>query len=208
MNVYQLCTCSETGDCPANKNILYRIRHRHGARKIGKKMAHTIHMPWFVAQLRPQGLMRAQTHLKRQGIESFCPQFLTTIRRAGLPRKAHKPLFPGYLFVRFDPATPGWSAINNTRGISRLILNDPRRPQPLPEALMAGLMARCDISGLLLPEENLEIGDRIRVLSGPFADLVTTIETLSDPDRIVVLIDLMGRKVKTSLPRDQIEKLR
>ena len=170
-------------------------------------MTHNSDRPWFVAQLRPQGLMRAQTHLKRQGFESFCPQFLTTTRRAGLQRQAQKPLFPGYIFVSFDPATPGWSAINSTRGISRLILNDPRQPQPVPERLMAGLRARCAENGLLSEQDDLEIGDRIRVLSGPFADLVTTIETLSGPERIGVLLDLMGRKVKTSLLRNQIERL-
>ena len=173
----------------------------------GKKMAGTSDNLWFVAQLRPQGLVRAQTHLQRQEIVSFSPQVLAAVTRAGVQREARKPLFPGYLFVSFDPATPGWSAINSTRGISRLILNDPRRPQPLPDALMAGLIARCDASGLLSTEDDLAVGDRIRVLSGPFADLVTTIETLSGPERIGVLIDLMGRKVRTSVPRNQIEKL-
>ena len=45
---------------------------------------------------------------------------------------------------------------------------------------MAGLKARCDADGLLLPP-TLKIGDRIRILSGPFADLVTTIESLPGP---------------------------
>ena len=169
-------------------------------------MTPTINSSWFVAQLRPQGLMRAQTHLKRQGIESFCPQFLTTIKRAGLQRQAQKPLFPGYLFVSFDPLIPGWSAINNTRGISRLLLNDPYRPLPIPEALMSGLLARFGENGLLSEQDDIEIGDRIRVLSGPFAGLVTTIETLSGPERIGVLLDLMGRRVKTSLPRNQVKR--
>ncbi len=170
-------------------------------------MARTIDSLWFVAQLRPQGLLQAQTHLQRQNIVSFSPQILSNTTRAGVQREVRKPLFPGYLFVSFDPRTPGWSAINSTRGISRLILNDPRRPQPLPDALMAGLIARCDASGLISTGDDLSVGDRIRVLSGPFADLVTTIETLSGSERIGILIDLMGRKVRTSMPRTQIEKL-
>ena len=162
---------------------------------------------WFVAQLRPQGLARAQTHLQRQKIESFSPQVLTTVTRAGVLREARRPLFPGYLFVSFDPATPGWTAVNGTRGVSRLILSDPYRPQPLPAALMAGLIARCDASGLLSTGDDLAVGDRVRVLSGPFADLVTTIETVPDAERIGILIDLMGRKVRTSVPRNHIERL-
>jgi transcriptional antiterminator RfaH len=162
---------------------------------------------WFVAQLRPQGLVRAQSHLHRQGFETFAPDILVMTTRAGAAREARKQLFPGYIFVSFDPDISNWGAINSTRGIARLMLSDPRRPQPLPGALMAGLRQRCDASGLLSPQLDLSVGDRIRVLCGPFADLVTTIETLPSAARIGVLIDLMGREVSTTLSRDQILKL-
>jgi len=49
--------------------------------------------------------------------------------------------------------------------------------------------------------------DKVRVLAGPFADTITTIETLPDQARIGVLLELLGRKVKTTLPRDGIEKI-
>ncbi len=162
---------------------------------------------WFVAQLRPQGLARAQVHLGNQGFQYFAPEMQTSTIKAGVARQVRKPLFPGYLFVSFDPSAASWTAINSTRGIARLIATNTSAPTPLPAALIAGLRARCDASGLLLPPANLEIGDRIRVLSGPFADLVTTIETLPGAQRIGVLVDLMGRKVRTSLPRDQVEKM-
>ncbi len=83
---------------------------------------------WFVAQLRPQGLKRALEHLQRQGFETFAPVVLTNAKGASVARQTQKPLFPGYLFIKFDPEHPGWSAINSTRGIARLILNDPRQP--------------------------------------------------------------------------------
>jgi transcriptional antiterminator RfaH len=162
---------------------------------------------WFVAQLRPQGLVRAQAHLHRQGFETFAPDILATTLRAGAARQTRMSLFPGYLFVSFDPDSSRWGVINSTRGITKLILSDPRRPQPLPSALMTGLRQRCDASGLLSSQIELSVGDRIRVLSGPFADLVTTIETLPSAARIGVLIDLMGRKVSTTLSCDQILKL-
>lgn len=164
-------------------------------------------LTWFVAQLRPQGLKRALDHLHRQDFRTFVPEFEKTTIRNGVQRHNRAPLFPGYIFVSFDPANSGWTAINATRGISRLILSRPNAPTPLPQPLMAGLLARCDNSGLLNPPPALIIGDKIRVLAGPFAEMVTTIETLPDQARIGVLIDLMGRKVKTLLPRSQVEKL-
>jgi transcriptional antiterminator RfaH len=164
-------------------------------------------LPWFVTQLRPQGLKRAIDHLQRQNFPTFVPAFEKTTIRAGVVRQARAPLFPGYLFVSFDPADPSWRAINSTRGVSRVIISTPHAPTPLPQPLMAGLMARCDENGLLKPPPSLTVGDKIRVLAGPFAEMVTTIETLPDQARIGILIILMGRAVKSSVPRSQVEKL-
>lgn len=162
---------------------------------------------WFVAQLKPNGLATAVLNLKRQGFASFSPARLESIRVRNALKTMPRPLFPGYLFVQFQTRGDGWQSINSTRGVSRLVLNDIRNPRALPVQFMAGLMARCDINGVLAPPENLEPGDRIRVLSGPFADLVTTVDRLDKDQRIHVLLDLMGREVRTTLPRDIIEKV-
>jgi transcriptional antiterminator RfaH len=164
-------------------------------------------LAWFAAQLRPQGLKRAVDHLHRQKFETFAPELESTVIRAGVRRQIRKPLFPGYLFVSFDPAIAKWTAINSTRGVARLILDRPDRPTPLPPSFMAEIMARYDKAGHLLPPPNLNVGDTVRVLTGSFAEIVTKIEALPDQERIGVLIELMGRKVKTSLARCQVEKV-
>lgn len=162
---------------------------------------------WFAAQLKPNGLGLATVHLARQGFATFCPTRLETRMRRGQRVPFRKPLFPGYIFVNFDPAAPGWPAINSTRGIARLIVQDRLAAMPLPPDLMAGLMSRCDEDGLLLPPSDLEAGDRVRVLSGPFADFITRIEDIRDDQRLGVLIELMGRKVQATLPREGVAKL-
>lgn len=160
-----------------------------------------------MAQLRPHGLAQARAHLKRQGFETFSPVLLESSFKLGKKRNELRPLFPGYLFVRFDPSTNGWTAINSTRGVSRLILNDPRRPIPLPEGLMRTLHDRCDPDENYTTAEDLEIGDEVRVLTGPFAELVTRIEALPGAERVGVLIELMGREVRSSLPRAHVTKV-
>ena len=162
---------------------------------------------WFVAQLKPNGLNLARRNLRRQGFRDFVPQQMESILRAGKRVSAPRPLFPGYILVQFDVAQPGWQAINSTRGIARLILNDIRRPTPLPSQFMAGLMARCDKDGLLKAPDELQVGDDIRVISGPFADLVTTVEQLDQHDRLQVLVDLMGQNVRTTLPRSAVNRI-
>ena len=173
----------------------------------GAQMTEKSSENWFVTQLRPQGLRRAEENLARQGFESFCPKRLETVVKQGKRLAQQKPLFPGYLFVQFDPKSNGWTAINSTRGISRLILADIRKPTPLPSQFMAGLMARCDALGVVTAPPDLEVGDTIRVLSGPFAETVARIETLADDDRIRILMDLMGRETRISVSKSRVEKL-
>lgn len=170
-------------------------------------MADTVKSGWFVAQLRPHGLAQARVHLKRQCFETFSPEILNAHHGQNKKAVEHKPLFPGYLFVRFDPRNIGWTAINNTRGVSRLILNDPRRPIPLPEELMRALQVRCDPRENYKTADDLVVGDRVKVLTGPFADLITKIETLPGTARVGVLIELMGREVRSSLPRSHVAKV-
>ena len=162
---------------------------------------------WFVAQLKPQGLRLAVQNLDRQGFQHFCPKRLETTIKRGKPVADEKPLFPGYIFVQFDPAQGGWTSINGTRGITRLIIADLRRPNPLPAEFMSGLMARCDTVGVVTAPPDLEIGDTIRVLSGPFAEAVARIEQFTDNERLQILMDLMGQKTRVSVSMKRVEKL-
>ena len=184
------------------------IAHQGHLQIKGPRMSDAPKMGWFVAQLRPNGLAQARVHLRRQRFESFSPERMSSQSLRGRLMQNRQPLFPGYLFVQFNPDAPGWTAINNTRGIARLLLQDPRRPRALPQSLMAGLQARCGPDELVKPADDLEVGDQIRILSGPFADFITQIDHLPDSERVGVLLDLMGRDVRTSLHRGQISKMR
>lgn len=159
---------------------------------------------WFVAQLKPSGLAAALRNLGRQKFATLSPTRIETIRVRNVLKPTPRALFPGYLFVQFKPEEHGWQSINSTLGVSRLLLNDIRKPLPLPSQFMAGLIARCNNAGHLESPANVKIGDHIRVLSGPFADLVTTVDRLDKSQRIQVLIELMGRTVRTSIPRTHV----
>lgn len=152
-------------------------------------------------------MRRAEENLARQGFASFCPKRPESVIRSGKRLTRDAPLFPGYLFVQFDPTQGGWTAINATRGITRLILGDIRKPAPLPTTFMAGLMARCDSGGLIGAPPDLAAGDTIRILAGPFADTIARIETLQDGERIQILMDLMGRDARISVAKGNVEKL-
>ncbi len=154
---------------------------------------------WFVAQLRPNCETIAKRNLERQGFGLFAPYEELVMRRASAYRTVRKPLFPGYLFVSFDPAGAHWRAINSTMGVSRLVSFRTGEPSNVPDALIANLQGRCDADGKILPPDELAPGEQVRIIQGPFSEFVATVEHLAPQQRIWVLLDVMGKSTRVVL---------
>lgn len=162
---------------------------------------------WFLAQLKPNGFERAAINLERQGLETFMPVREMNVRRGRSNQISKKPLFPGYIFIGVDQKSPQWNIINNTYGITRLVSFGQNDPVPLPDGLIKGLKARCGDENILLPPEDLKVGDHIRAISGPFADYIATIETISNETRLGILFDILGQKKRAIINANDIEKV-
>ena len=159
---------------------------------------------WYLAQVRPNSFQMAERNLIRQDFPVFCPTQEQTRRRGGRFVSVMQPLFPGYLFVSFNPASAAWRAINSTYGVSKLVHFGDGIPACVPHDLVAGLMARCDRTGRLLPPQVLQAGDRVQMLSGPLAQFVATVESLTPQRRVWVLLDLLGGRTRVSVEVAQL----
>lgn len=160
---------------------------------------------WFLAQIKPNRLDQAVRNLTRQRIKTFMPVRKVSVRRGQRVMVRKQPVFPGYLLVSFDPLGSGWRTINNTYGVSRLVTFGQHLPPPLPDSLILGLKARCDENGCFLPPDDLQVGERVRAIAGPFVDFIARIEEFPDETRVSVLIEIMGRAVHVTMPRRDIE---
>ena len=158
---------------------------------------------WFVLQYKPNAYLQAVKNLNRQGFETFLPLHDTTSRRLSRFKNTSKPLFPSYMFIRFDRAESEWRKINNTYGVSRLITFNSIL-KPISTRFVDNLMKRYDLSGKLLPMQKLKKGDQVMVLKGPFANFIATVEKYEADQRICILMDLMGRKTKIQTTSDNL----
>ena len=158
---------------------------------------------WFILQFKPNSHHRAINNLNQQGFKTFLPVIDTTSRKLSRFMNTSKPLFPGYMFIRFDRAESKWHKINNTYGVSRLITYNSIL-KSIPTDLVDHLMKRYDLSGKLLPIKKLKKGDQVTVLKGPFANFIATVEKYEADQRIWILMDLMGRKTKIQTPSDNL----
>ena len=159
---------------------------------------------WFIIQFKPNAHHHANKNLNQQGFETFLPLYDTTSRKVSRFISTTKPLFTGYMFIRFDRAESEWHKINNTYGVSKLITFNSKL-KSIPIIFIDNLMMRYDLLGKLLPIEKLRKGDQVKVLEGPFADFIATVETYETEQRIWILMDLMSRKTKIQTSSDTLQ---
>ena len=159
---------------------------------------------WFILQFKSNSHHQAARNLNRQGFETFLPLHDATSRKLSRFINTSKPLFPGYMFIKFDRAESDWHKVNNTYGVSRLLTFNSIL-KSIPTKFVDSLMKRYDSSGKLIPIEKLKNGDQVTVLKGPFANFIVTVEKYEDDQRIWVLMDLMGRKTKIHTSSDALQ---
>lgn len=153
---------------------------------------------WYVVKAKTNCEERAVRHLANQGFEVYLPRYRKQIRHARKSCTVLRPLFPGYLFVFLDLSSERWRPINGTYGVESIVQCG-RKPAPLSETIIEGIRMREDQSGAVsLAQEGLRAGDRVYVREGAFAGHVALLGEASDEKRVVLLLQMMGREVRTS----------
>lgn len=160
---------------------------------------------WYVVQSQPNAEMKAIVHLNRQGFETYLPRYLKRRRHARRAEIVPTPLFPRYLFVGIDLERQRWRSIFSTVGISRLVCNG-EVPTPVPEQVIEALQARHDGNGYVTLDQlpTFRTGDKIRVQDGAFAGCLGLYEGLKDSERVAILLDMLGRKVRVTVDVDSV----
>jgi|TARA_B100001094_G_C18075799_1_gene742548 transcriptional antiterminator RfaH len=162
---------------------------------------------WIVAHCHANAENKAEVHLTRQGFEVYFPKIQTTRRHARRIELVVRPLFPRYLFICFDKNSTHWRPIRSTVGVSDL-LTAGERPLVAPALVIEQLRQREDKNGLFSCAEvrPYNRGDPIKFTKGPLAEYSGVFEHMNDSQRVAVLLEIMGRKVKTLVPVGAIRR--
>jgi transcriptional antiterminator RfaH len=158
---------------------------------------------WHVVQVHVHAEAKAQMHLARQGFETYLPRYLRRRRHARRTDTVAAPLYPSYLFVTFNPLIHGWRSIHSTVGVARLVCNG-NVPAAIDAAIIGGLKSRENAQGFIQLERRPQFaaGDKVRVREGVFTDCLGLFEGMGDRERVAILLDLLGRKVRVVLDEE------
>jgi len=158
---------------------------------------------WYAVHTLPFAEARAEHQLRRQEFQTFQPKRHRTIRHARKLRTVEAPLFPRYLFIVLDLDRHQWRSVNGTFGVSRLVMCSDR-PHPVPRGVVEALIEATDARGILQLGRELQQGGPVRLLAGPFADQLATLDRLDDTGRVQVLLHILGRQVAISTKMNNV----
>jgi transcriptional antiterminator RfaH len=149
---------------------------------------------YFAVQTLSGREISAAAQLNAQGFRPFLPLLLKSVRHARKFRMVRAPLFPNYLFVALDLQCHRWRSVNGTFGVVRLLMIG-EFPALVPAGIVERLMALSDFSGLIHFDKGLKPGQKVKILSGPFTEMIGELERIDGAGRVKLLLNAMGGKI-------------
>lgn len=161
---------------------------------------------WYVIQTKPKKEEEATSYLSTKGVEIFNPLIETFASRNGRINKELKPLFPGYVFGRFD-LDQSYPLVRWARGVKK-ILGFGGYPTSISEEVVETIKERTDAQSIVRMTHHFEPNDLIRIKTGPLKDLLGIFERwVSDSERVRVLLSLIGYQPSLEIHYSMIEKV-
>jgi transcriptional antiterminator RfaH len=161
---------------------------------------------WYAVHTHPHAEAKALDNLLRQGYRAYLPRCRTYVSHARRRRLVLRPLFPRYLFAGLDRAEMRWRPILSTFGVSAVVRAGDR-PASVPSEIVAAIREREQQGAFdrLDLRQTLRPGELVRVTAGAFEDMIGRLVELHDRDRVVVLLELLGRTVRAQLGAGAVE---
>jgi len=156
---------------------------------------------WFALQVRARWEASASLFLSAKGYEVFVPTYRVRKLWSGSTKEVNAPLFPGYVFCRFDPqnrlpilVTPGVIAVVG-RG---------RIPVPVEESEITSIQAAIASGFRTEPWPYLEVGQRVRIENDSLGGLEGILIHFKGSQRIVISVSLLRRAVALEIDRSRV----
>lgn len=160
---------------------------------------------WYVVLAHSGRERQARDHLERQSYEVYLPMKLHTSKKGEL---SARPFFPRYMFVRVDLTSQPWRPILSTLGVQSMLMGGDH-PMWIAEGLVQRIKAH-EIGGFIKLSDRpkaacpFEVGQRLKVVSGPFEKFEAVFSEPVDANRVAILVSLLGRDSRVVLQLDQV----
>jgi transcription antitermination factor NusG len=152
--------------------------------------------PWFALQTRYRSENLVATQLRGKGYEPFLPVCKSRRRWSDRVKELELPLFPGYLFCRFNPLDR--LPILVTPGVLQIV-GTGKNPIPVDDAEIAAIQITIQSGVARQPWPFPQVGQRVRVEYGPLHGLEGILLSFKGSHRLVLSVTLLQRSVAVEI---------
>ena len=148
-------------------------------------------------------------HMEDRIFEVHIPMEDVVEFKGGKKVTVPKKVFPGYILVRMSLDDDSWYAVRNTPGVTGFVAGNAQKPTPLSRREVERFLGVQEEEEKGKPrfKPEWEVGEQVRVVTGPFADFNGTIEEINiDQQKVVVLVNIFGRDTPVELGFEDIQK--
>ncbi len=127
--------------------------------------------------------------------------------KEGKRKESSRNLMPGYVFVQMDPDEDLFKMIREVNGVSQFVGSEDK-PSILSEEEVRNVVGLSeDKQDKPKPEIKFRLGDQVKVIEGPFANFIGTVEDIDyDRSRLKVMVSIFGRSTPVDLAVLEVEK--
>ncbi len=176
-----------------------------------EELKHTKDIRWYVVHTYSGYENKVKANIEKtvenrgmqdQILEISVPMQDVVELKDGQKKTVSRKVFPGYVLIRMEMNDETWYVVRNTRGVTSFV-GPGSKPVPLTDLEVRTM-------GIESTEEqvDLEVGESVRVITGPFADSIGEIQEINTNKRIVVVsLSIFGRETPVELDFLQIDKI-
>ena len=159
---------------------------------------------WYALHVRTRFEKVVSRNLRGNGYEQFLPLYRRTSRWSDRTKEIELPLFPGYVFCRFNPlhrmpilTIPG---VNTIVGIGKSLM-------PVEENELAVVRTVLESNSYCEPWPFLQVGEKVCVERGPLAGTQGIVMLVKNSYRLVISVNLLQRSVAVEIDRDCLKPI-
>lgn len=166
------------------------------AKQLAAGISPAVVFPWFALQVRTRQEAGVSEQLAGHGFEQFLPLYKVRKRWSDRIKEVDAPLFPGYLFCRFNPQDR--LPILKTPGVIQIV-GFKNGPSAVDETEILSIQTLVAAGVPHQPWPFLATGDRVRIESGPLFGLEGILTEVKRSHRLVLSVTLLQRSVAVEI---------
>jgi transcription elongation factor/antiterminator RfaH len=147
---------------------------------------------WYALQVRSRKESYVASQIQGQGFECLLPTYKNIRKWSDRVKELEQPLFPGYLFCRFD--FQNRRPVVTTPGVLQIV-GFGRTAIPVPDDEIQALQLALTSGMPKQPWPYLEVGQRVRVIYGTLTGLEGILVNVKGNHRVVLSVSLLQRSV-------------